>query len=150
MRTLSAVALVALLGTSAVFAPSLRAQDNAEAIREVTRQINEAWNNHDAEAVAAYFDADWRNFNLVGRQLEAAIAELFESQPKHHRELLNEVGIVNVTSDVAVYMGTREVSGTVDDQGNALEPVRENFSRVYRKSGDSWLAVVSYSVPIQG
>ena len=150
MKTHLTFAFVALLVTSVVMTLPVQAQDTEAAIRKVTEQINQAWNKHDAKTLATFFDKDWRNFDLVGNAaLESTLSELFKNQKDNKRKLLDEVAILSLTPDVAIYMGVRESTGQLDDNGKPSPPSKQRFARVYRLKEGKWLAVATYSIPLE-
>ena len=119
------------------------------AIRQVESSYNDAWNRHDAKAAAAFFAKDYAPVSEKVSERpanhEKSLAAVFDRHKEHQRKLLEEIGIVFITPDAAIYKGWREVSGWVDNNGKLMPPGNQLFLRVFRKENGKWLAVTSFS-----
>lgn len=62
---------------------------------------------------------------------------------------LDEIGIVFVTPDVAIYKCRDEVTGGLDADGNPRQPEKRLAAAVYVKKNGKWLWTTWFSRPIQ-
>jgi uncharacterized protein (TIGR02246 family) len=121
------------------------------AIRDVAKQIDTTWNAHDAKACAALNDEKYENWDgtVKGPAAdEKMMAELFQRQPDIQRKMLNEIGIVFVTQDVAIYKFRIEYTGWIDD-GNSQPPMKYLRALVLAKRNGKWLFVTPFNRPIE-
>jgi uncharacterized protein (TIGR02246 family) len=117
-----------------------QAQDEA-AIREVVEQLFAAMEKHDAKAYAALCDEDFETWegDIKGRAaMEEYISGIFSNAKDIQFKLLDEIGIVFVTSDFAIYKHTDEVSGALDDDGNPVPAYKRLSARVFVKKNGKW------------
>ena len=97
----------------------LQAEDEA-AIREVMEQADVFMNKLDAKAYAALFDQIYENWtgSIKGRAaLEKDNAESFKNQKTGQYTAGDEIGLIFVTPDVAIFKEHGELSGFVDENG---------------------------------
>jgi len=150
MRAKIAVAsLCAILGAGTLAADD-RTEDEA-AIRDVVEQINTIHNRHEVEPLVALFDETAENWtgSIRGRTAyEQAITGLFDQEPNRLQEELEEVGIVFVTDDVAIYKSRRQVTGEVDSAGKQLPPQTVNLARIFVKREDGWFLSAWFAMPV--
>ena len=146
---IAAASLGALLVTGAVAATD-RTNDET-AIREVVEQVNTIHNRHEVEPLVALFDETVENWtgSIRGRAAyEEAITGLFEREGNRLQEEVEEVGIVFVTDDVAIYKSRRQVTGEVDSAGNDLPPQTVNLARIFVKRDEGWLLAAWFAMPV--
>ncbi len=88
---------------------------------------------------------DWEG-ELKGRAaIEQYLTKAFEGHLKNFQtKLLDEIAIVFVTSEVAIYKGRYELRGTLDEEGNALPASKVLYAQVYAKKNGQWLAAHGY------
>lgn len=83
------------------------------AIREVIEQTNAAWNKHDMEAFSVFVNEDAESWD--GAQDKAAIlkdtSQSWDRQKDVQWKVTEEIGIVFVTPDVAIYKVRCESTG---------------------------------------
>ncbi len=118
-----------------------QAEDEA-AIRDVVSQLFAAMKDHDAKAYAALcaenFE-DWEG-NTKGRAaMEKQIADHFANMKDIQYKLLDEIGIVSVTPDVAIFKHTDEVTNSLDTDGKTRPPYKRLSARVFVKTNSKWL-----------
>jgi len=150
MRTKIAVGLLCALLAAGSLAATDRAKDEA-AIREVVEQINTIHNRHEVEPLVALFDETVENWtgSIRGRAAyEKAIAGLFAREADRLQEELEEVGILFVTDDVAVYKSRRQVTGEVDSAGKELPPQTVNLARIFVKREGRWFLAAWFAMPV--
>ncbi len=150
MRSYIAVASVLVLLAPGGLAAADRAKEEA-AIREVVEQINTIHNRHEVEPLVALFDETVENWTgeIRGRAAyEKAIAGLFEREGKRLQKEVEEVGIVFVTDDVAIYKSRRQVTGEVDSAGNELPPQTVKLARIFVKREDRWFLSAWFAMPV--
>jgi uncharacterized protein (TIGR02246 family) len=130
-----------------------QAEDEA-AIRKVEEMYIAAYNAHDSEAVHATYVEDvqvWRG-HISGRAAATKnLAEVFAGPYKNLKvKVENEIGIVFITPDVAIYKAVLAGSGMVDEEGKALPPAKNMYAKVYVKKNGKWLGAHGYfSRPIE-
>jgi ketosteroid isomerase-like protein len=150
MRAKTAVASLCAVLVAGTLAATDRAKDEA-AIRKVVEQVNTIHNRHEVEPLVALFDETVENWtgSIRGRAAyEKAIAGLFERERNRLQKELEEVGIVFVTDDVAIYKSRRQVTGEVDSAGNELPPQTVNLARTFVKREGRWFLAAWFAMPV--
>ena len=142
---------ICLLLTS-VPAMSDQAADEA-AIRKARKEMIEAVNKHDAKAMVALvaeINENWLGDRKGRKAYEEQTAEGFKTRWKDLKyKDWEEIGIIFVTSDVAIYKATAEVIGVKDTEGKPLPPIKELEALVYRKIDGKWMEVAYFNRPIE-
>ena len=135
---------------SSVPAMADQSEDEA-AIRKVREQTNAAFNSHDAEGMAALRDpsAESWNSDIKGAAWVEHYADLFKRQPNIKAHCLEEIGIVFVTSDVAIYKARMDNTGLVDEEGKLLPQLKWLGAWVMVKKNSKWLVAAFFSRPIE-
>ena len=150
MRTF--LILAVLVSISVSFAPAVQAQSAADeaAVREAAKQWIAAANAHDAKAIAKATaalvteDYEFWGGTVKGRAAyEKWLSEFFTGQHVHVKQL-EEIGIVFVTPDVAIYKARNEWSGFVDEDGKPIPPAKNLRANVYVKQGGKWLVAATF------
>jgi ketosteroid isomerase-like protein len=106
---------------------------------------------HDAKAMAALVTEDYKSWDdtVKGRAaLEKNMTELFEGQHIHVKQL-EEIGIIFVTPDVAIYKQRTVWTGWVDEDGKPTPPVKQLTANVYVKQSGKWLEAAWFSRDIE-
>ncbi len=136
----------------------LLAQTGAEteehAIRAVVDRFMDAWNRHDAKALAAVFaeDADFTNVRSIGasgrQKIEDFHAPMFATIfSKSHLEY-TDIKARLIRPDVAAVDVHWKMSGATDSQGNP-RPDREGLlSFVMAKNAGRWEIAVMHNLDI--
>jgi uncharacterized protein (TIGR02246 family) len=122
------------------------------AIRELAKQIDATWNAHDAKACAALNDEIYENWDgtVKGPAAdEEMMADLFRQQPDLQRRMLEEIGIVFVTPDVAIYKLRMEISGWKGEEGQPPPPTNYLRALVLAKRDGKWRFVTPFNRPIE-
>ena len=150
MKYLITLTIGVCLLFSAVPAMADQAEDEA-AIRKVFEQINAAFNNHDAKGMFALADKSVESWD--GSRKGAAhfeyYADMFKRMPSIKSNLLEGIGIIFVTPDVAIYKARRDNTGLVDEDGKALPQLKWLGAWVMVKKNGKWLSAAFFSRPIE-
>lgn len=128
-----------------------QAADEA-AIREVAKQIDATWNAHDAKACAAFNDEKYENWDgtVKGPTAdEKMMADLFQAQKDVQRKMLEEIGIVFVTPDVAIYKLRMEVTNWIGQDGKPQPPAKYLRALILVKRNGKWLFAAPFNRPIE-
>ena len=131
--------------------PKVDTEEDEVAIRKVWEQNNAAFNNHDAEGMAASWDKaseNWRG-NQKGTALVEYYSDLFKQQTRVKSNLLEEVGIIFVTPDVVIYKALMDNTGLVDKEGKPRPQVKWLGAWVFVKRDGKWLHAAFFSRPIE-
>jgi uncharacterized protein (TIGR02246 family) len=123
-----------------------QAEDEA-AIRKVVAAIDAAFNGHDPAAVLPLNDDTIVIFGRTmrdRREAETLWSEYFAQNKNARRRFLEEIDIVFVTPDVAIYKSRGERTGRVDASGKPLPPNQAIYARVFVKRNDTWLLAASF------
>ncbi len=123
------------------------------AVRKRQETSAAAWNAHDAKAIAAMRVENFENWEgtTKGRAAyEKGVEESFAGPLKNfHSKMLEEIGIVFVTPDVAIYKSRYENGGMLDEAGTALHPTKALVADVYVKKNGKWMYAASFSRPME-
>jgi uncharacterized protein (TIGR02246 family) len=128
-----------------------QAADEA-AIRDMVSKLFAAMKKHDAKAYAALCAEDFEDWEgtVTGRAaMEKLIADHFANMKDIQYKLLDEIGIVFVTQDVAIFKHTDEVTNSLDADGKPQPPYRRLSARVFVKKNGSWLFATHFYRPIE-
>jgi hypothetical protein len=118
-----------------------QAEDEA-AVRKVALQILDGYSAGTPEKMAELFAEDWENWEgtIKGRTAWKQYAtEVLQRRKGVKFKQLEEIGIVFVTPDVAIYKQIVEASGGVDEGGKPLPPAKILYAVVFVKKGGNWL-----------
>ncbi len=150
MKYLITLTIGVCLLLSSVPAMADQAEDEA-AIRKVWEQNNAAFNNHDAKGMAAHWDKSAESWD--GSRKRAAQAEyyadMFKRMPSIKSNFLEEIGIIFVTPDVAVYKAFMNNTGLVDEDGKPLPQVKWLGAWVMVKRNGKWLFAAFFTQLIE-
>lgn len=146
--------LILTVGISLLISMPVMADQAADevAIRKTMEQLYAAYNNHDAKAYAAHCDEiieNWDGSDKGRAAFEKTAAKFLERQKDYHVKPLEEIGIVFVTPDVAIYKVRDEMSGELDAAGKALPPFKMIRARVLVKKNGKWLYAATFSRRIE-
>ena len=106
-----------------------------------------AYNKHDFKAFAALHVEDFENWD--GTAKGRASLEKLTLPESFEAKLLDEIGIVFVTPDVAIYKYRFEMTGDVDAEGKPLPPTKRLSARVFVKKNGKWLHAAAFARPIE-
>jgi ketosteroid isomerase-like protein len=136
---------------AAVPATAQIAADKA-AIRQANEQRLAAWNAKDVKAYLPFFDEDCTN-GWAGGPCAATPRDtgaFAETQKNAQVKILEDIGIVFVTPDVAIHRYTHESSGLLDEEdGKPLPPQKAQRANVFVRKGGKWLLAVFLMQPIE-
>jgi uncharacterized protein (TIGR02246 family) len=124
------------------------------AVRGAEEQFIVFWNAHDGKALCASYVEDAQSWSgeWKGRAAcETSFGELFAGSFKNFQvELLEELGIVFVTPDVAIYSARYGYSGVTNEAGETSPPAKTRYARVYVKKNGTWMgAYGQFNLPIE-
>jgi uncharacterized protein (TIGR02246 family) len=124
------------------------------AIEDLAAKLAEAWNRHDAAALAAIFaeDADFTNvFGILAQGrggIEALHAPLFRTIFKESHLTVTETRVRLIRPDVASVDVRWKMTGARDPHGNPW-PKREGLLNwIATRHGDRWLIDVSHNMDL--
>lgn len=125
-----------------------------EAIQDLVRTLEAAWNRHDARAFAAAFaeDAEFTNvFGMVQRGragIEAAHAPIFKTMFKDSRLTVTETRVRLVRPDVAAVDVKWAMTGARDPHGNPWPERSGLLNWIVTRHGERWLIDVSHNMDL--
>jgi hypothetical protein len=106
-----------------------------------------ALNERDIEAFIPCFDEKYESWDGTIKGLEPWkkwITEYLDNQTDAQFNFLGEIGIVFVTSDVAIYKDHHEVVDMVDADGNRLPKLKRIWASVWAKRNGKWLMTTQF------
>ena len=122
-------------------------------IRDVVEQLYAAMNKHDAKGYLALCDEDFEIWDgtVKGKvALEEYLStDVWGRQPDIQWKLVDEIGIVFVTPDVAIYKERDEPTGRLDADGKPLPPAKRLIARVFVKKSGEWFQSMFLGMPIE-
>ena len=125
-----------------------------EAIQDLVRTLEAAWNRHDARAFAAAFaeDAEFTNvFGMVQRGragIEAAHAPIFKTMFKDSQLTVTETRVRLIRSDVAAVDVKWTMTGARDPHGNPWPARTGLLNWIVTRHGERWLIDVSHNMDL--
>ena len=133
--------------------PALADQASDEtAIREVIKQGFTTWNQHDPKAHMAVYVEDYESWDRTrkGRAaFEKYWTEFWGRQKDSQQKLLDEIGIIFVAPDAAIFKARAELTGLVDEDGQAQPPNKWIGAWVMSKSNDKWLVSAIFNRDVE-
>lgn len=150
MRVFASVAVVLVLLIPTATEGQDRSADEA-AIRKVVEQVNTIHNRHEVKPLVALFDEtveDWAGQTKGREAMEKNLTALFAREKNRIQKEIDEIGIVFVTPDVAIYKSTRVTTGTIDAGGKPLPPEKVIFARVVVKREGRWYLAAWFGAPL--
>ncbi len=141
---------IAILSIGAC-AKKIDIEEDEAPIRKAWEQINAAFNNHDSEGMAAGRDKACENWkgDQKGSALVKYYSDLFKQQTRIKSHLLEEVGIIFVTPDVAIYKALMDNTGLVDKEGKPRPQVKWLGAWLFVKRDGKWLLAAFFSSSIE-
>ena len=121
------------------------------AILKLVDQQFEAFNKHDAEAVALPAAENYENWDYSVKNKAAkiqTISRLFKEHPNIQGKRI-KYRIIFVTPDVAIYKDIAEFFNMVDKNGKTLPPDYELWAGVWVKKNGKWVEVASFCKEIK-
>ena len=148
----AAFALLASFGVLIAGAQTARDSSKDEAaLRQIVRQVEDAWNAHDGKAFAAPFaaDADYVVVNgmyLKGRDaIEQGHTSIFTTIYKDSRNAAAVKGVRFLRPDVAV----AHVEWTMEARPGADKARAMNTMVMTREAGGKWAIAAFHNTPVQ-
>ena len=112
------------------------------AIRQLIEQDTLAFNNHDAQAMAAHnteYYETWEHTRQDRAAFEKMWAEMFKSQKDIQQKELEVISITFVTPNVAIYKSRYEEISRLDADGEPLPPRKLLGAVVLVKKNGKWM-----------
>jgi uncharacterized protein (TIGR02246 family) len=149
--------MILTIGVCLLFAAMpVMAQSAADeaAVREAVEKLVATFNTHDMKAMVALMDetsVPWESRAKGSRERqEQYFTEYFAIQKNVNSKITEEVGIVFVTPDVAIYKAYADVTGIVDDDGKAMPLAAKVLGAwVAVKKGGNWLMAAYFGRPVE-
>jgi len=137
---------------SSVPAPAAEIDRPAEgaAIRRAMERMDEAYRLRDGQALGALMAEDFENWLGTDKGREANVAaglEGLKRQPSVQYRRTDEIGIVFLSSDVALYKAHWEFTGLTDSAGKPQPPVKLLGACVMVKREGKWQMAAFFSRP---
>ena len=146
MRRLLILTVGICLLLASVPAMADQAADEA-AIRKVVEQVNTAYNKKDAKAMASGFTENFENLSGT-RKGRKELSEYWASQKSHYKQL-DEIGIIFVTPDVAIFKERGELTGRFDADGKPQPPQKVLEAWVLVKKNGKWMVAAFFQRTIE-
>jgi uncharacterized protein (TIGR02246 family) len=130
--------------------PVVDLQAEEAAIRALPEQAATAMNNHDAKAIATLVVEDYETWNGEVKGIadyEQYYVDFFETQKDVQYEILEEIGLIFLTPDVAIYKARGKFSNQVDDEGKTTPPQQYLHAWVVVKQNGEWRVAALFSSP---
>ena len=147
--TILTVGICLLLTSVPVMAD--QAADEA-AIRKAFEEYLSVFNTHDTTAIGALHDDTFEHWKGIYKGKDGAVKsheDMFSRQKDWRIEVVDEIGLVFVTPNVAIYKLRCQTSGIVDANGNGLPPIKFLQAIVYVKRDMQWLRAATFSRDIE-
>jgi ketosteroid isomerase-like protein len=122
-----------------------------EAIRKSYEQIYAAANNHDAKAYMALYTDNYESWDgsIKGRAAwEEYLSEFWTHNEDRQYEIVEDIGIIFVKPDVALYKCRGRTIGVVDENGSQLPPMNRLWANIFVKVNGQWLIEADFSQSI--
>jgi ketosteroid isomerase-like protein len=123
------------------------------AVRDAYQQLLSGFNNHDAKAMMSMAAESIEFWNGGAKGLtehEKWFSDYFGEREQIKCEVIEEVGVVFVSSDVAIYKIREEYTGRIGDDGNPTDaPFRQLVANVFAKENGRWLWAARFARPIE-
>jgi uncharacterized protein (TIGR02246 family) len=122
-----------------------------KAILSVVDQIGVALNDHDTDAFVQLLVEDvefWGGVPSGRTDYRDWWKNYFEQQTDFKWRVTEEIGMIFVTPEVAIYKFYGERSGQVDEDGNPIPPNISLCANVFVKRDGKWLEVAFFDRPV--
>jgi uncharacterized protein (TIGR02246 family) len=123
------------------------------AIRKVAEQVTTAMNNHDAAAFVAFFADNYETWDGETKGIEAyqqSYSDTFEQAKDIAYEFQQEIGIIFLKPDVAIYKARGVFTNMPDDDGNVLPPQEMRHAWILMKEDGRWLIAANFTALEEG
>jgi uncharacterized protein (TIGR02246 family) len=128
--------------------------EDEQAIRRIERMWDDAWNRHDAKALAALLSDDVDFVNVTGAwfkgrpEFETRMAQTHRGIFKDSKRTTLEASVKFLTPQIAVVHARWEMSGLRKSDGTLRTPWQGIITRVVKKFGDDWVIVAAHNVDV--
>jgi uncharacterized protein (TIGR02246 family) len=126
--------------------------DDEEAILRIEQMWDDAWNRHDASALAALLSEDVDFVNVTGARFKGRL-EFEERMRQTHQGIFRntarttlDTSVKFLTPEIAIVHARWEMRGLHNADGTMRPPWQGIITRVVRKMDDNWLVVAAHNV----
>jgi len=147
--------IILTVGICLLFASIPATADQAEdeaVIKKVFKEYLSAFNTHDTTLIGAFHDVTFEHWKGIYKGKDGAQKsheDMFSRQKDWRIEVVDEIGLVFVTPDAAIYKLRCQTTGIVDGNGNRLPPIKFLQAVVYVKRDNQWLRAATFSRDIE-
>ena len=130
--------------------PEVDLEVEAASIRSIAEQVYETVNNRDWDAHVALYAEEYEVWEESRDRAthKSRHEEAFEGQDDARYEIEEEIGLVFLTSDVAIRKTRTVASGLLDEDGKPLPPQRALAARVFVKKDGKWSVAATLTTPV--
>ncbi len=130
--------------------PEVDLEAEAAAIRSIAEQVYETVNNREWDAHVALYAEEYEVWEESRDRAthKSRHEEAFEGQDDARYEIEEEIGLVFLTSDVAIRKTRTVASGLLDEDGKPLPPQRALAARVFVKKDGKWSVAATLTTPV--
>jgi uncharacterized protein (TIGR02246 family) len=117
------------------------------AIWKVVEQMFSAFAKGDPAGMAAHFDKVYENATGARKGARAFVEyykEWLKDRPNFKSKIIEKIGVVFVTSDVAIAKARVEYSGLIDADGKPLSPGKALQAEVFVRRNGRWLRAAAF------
>ena len=152
MKALRLVILIASCASLFLHADRSAAQSpDEEAVKNIERQWDDAWNRHDPKALAALLSEDADFVNVTGTlykgrdAFEKLMARTHQTSFKDSTRNTLETHVKFLTPEIALTTARWRISGDRNADGTPRPPREGIMTRVVAKQGDRWVIVAAHN-----
>ena len=123
-------------------------------VRDIEILWDDAWNRHDADALADLLDEDVDFINVTGAWFKSR-AEFRERMAQTHRGIFKdskrqtlETSVRFLSPHIAIVHARWEMSGLRNPDGSARDPWQGIITRVVMKRSGNWSVVAAHNIDL--
>jgi uncharacterized protein (TIGR02246 family) len=130
--------------------------EDENAIRQIEQRWDEAWNRHDATALAALLSEDVDFVTVMGGwykgrvDFEQRMVQTHQGPFRTSKRNTTDVSIKFLTPEIAVVQARWQMSGLYNADGTLRDPWEGIITRVVQKIGTEWTVVAAHNVDVAG
>ncbi len=125
-----------------------------QSVREIETAWDDAWNRHDADALAELLVEDVDFINVTGAWFKSR-AEFRERMAQTHQGVFKdskrqtlETSVRFLSPDIAIIHARWEMSGLRNSDGSARDPWQGIITRVVMKRSGNWSVVAAHNIDL--
>ena len=118
------------------------------AVRKAVEKLVATYSSHDTKTLLTLIDetiAAWEDSEQGKAAEEKRLREGFNNQKNMRVKLAQEIGIVFVAPDVAIYKAHVDVTGLAGEDGKPQPPMKRLNAWVMKKKDGDWLLAAIFS-----